>query len=387
MRVLVTDGEQRSALAAVRSLGRAGHEVDVAAIRPGSLAAASRFARAEHALGDPARDPQGWAARLEARAASTGAELILPVTEASLGSIYLAGLETRLAVSCPPRAAYERVVDKHGLMEEASRLGIESPATHVLADLRGLTALPEPFRYPVVIKGRRSQVLADGRWHGSVARVVSSPDGLAALRREWSAPGELLLQEYVPGHGEGLFLLAREGRVLASLAHRRLREKPPTGGVSVLREAITPEPELLRLCSQLLAGLAWTGVAMVEFRRTPDGRPVLMEINPRLWGSLQLAVDAGVDFPVLLVGLARGEVLPAVEPRPGVRTRWLLGDLDHLLISLRRREVRRLTKRSVASLLGDFVRSFFDGSRTEVWRRDDPRPFFRELRGRLGPGA
>jgi hypothetical protein len=105
-----------------------------------------------------------------------------------------------------------------------------------------------------------------------------------------------------------------------------------------------------------------------------------MEINPRLWGSVQLAIDAGADFPALAVALHRGEPIPPVEPRVGVRTRWLLGDLDHLLISLRRPQVRRQTGRGVARLLLDFLRGFADTSREEILRADDWRPFVRELR-------
>jgi predicted ATP-grasp superfamily ATP-dependent carboligase len=122
---------------------------------------------------------------------------------------------------------------------------------------------------------------------------------------------------------------------------------------------------------------------MVEFRRAPGGRAALMEVNPRLWGSLQLAIDAGVDFPRLLVALYRGEAIASVEPRIGVRTRWLLGDLDHLAIALRRREVRRALGRSAPRVVAEFVRSFFDGTRLDVWRRSDPGPFRSELRDRL----
>src|SRR5262249_6286836 len=141
---------------------------------------------------------------------------------------------------------------------------------------------------------------------------------------------------------------------------------------------------------RLLASLRWTGVAMVEFRRSPTGRAALMELNPRFWGSLQLAIDAGVDFPSLLVDLHRGVEIPRVEPRRGVRSRWLLGDLDHLLISLRRRSVRHATGQRVLPLLGGFLRSFVDGSRGEVLRWNDPRPFAKELRAwirELGPSS
>jgi predicted ATP-grasp superfamily ATP-dependent carboligase len=123
---------------------------------------------------------------------------------------------------------------------------------------------------------------------------------------------------------------------------------------------------------------------MLEFRRAPDGRAALLEMNPRLWGSLQLAVDAGVDFPSLLVDLHRGLPIASPEPRLGVRTRWLLGDLDSLLISLRRRRIRELTGVSASHAIGDFLRSFVDGSRSEVLRRDDLRPFLRELGQWLG---
>src|SRR5262249_48593048 len=157
--------------------------------------------------------------------------------------------------------------------------------------------------------------------------------------------------------------------------HRRIREKPPWGGVSVLSEAIAPDPELLAGSERLLAELALTGVAMVEFRRTPGDGVYLMEVNPRLWGSLQLAIDAGVGFPSLLVALHRGDPLPATRPRLGIRTRWLLGDVDHLLIGLRRAAWRREQRISVFSLIRDFMRSFFDGSRADVLRRDDWRPF------------
>jgi predicted ATP-grasp superfamily ATP-dependent carboligase len=105
-----------------------------------------------------------------------------------------------------------------------------------------------------------------------------------------------------------------------------------------------------------------------------------MEVNPRMWGSLQLAIDAGVDFPSLLRRAASRWPIPPVSARLGTRTRWLLGDVDHLLICLRRREVRAQLGIGTFALLRDFAASFFDGTQLEVLRRDDWRPFLRELR-------
>ena len=379
-RVLVTDGETRAALATVRALGRAGHVVHVSCARARSLAGASRYAAAEHALGDPALAPGDWVAALEELVERVRPELILPLTEVSLGTLYSFDVPARRPVACPSRHAYEAVTDKHDLLQRASGLGISVPRTLLVERPGALSDLPAPFRYPVILKPRRSRWIEDGSWRAGETQVVAGPEALGRVAASPVLARGALLQEYVPGHGEGLFLLASAGRTLVRFAHRRLREKPPTGGVSVLRESIEPDLSLLQASESLLRELGWTGVAMVEFRRRPNGEAVLMEVNPRLWGSLQLAIDAGVDFPSLLVALHRGETLPQVTPSIGVRSRWLLGDLDHLLISLRRPEVRRLTGRSVPGLLADFLRSFVDGSRPEVLRWDDWRPFLRELR-------
>lgn len=151
-----------------------------------------------------------------------------------------------------------------------------------------------------------------------------------------------------------------------------------------MRESTTVEPVLLQRSLGLLRDLGWeNGVAMVEYKVDPkSGQTWLMEINGRFWGSLQMAVDAGVDFPALLLQCARGEVQPEpVVGTPGVKTRWLLGDLDQLLMRLlRSREHLNLP----ASFPGrgrallEFLWDFRPKVRLEVLRASDPRPFFLE---------
>lgn len=381
--VIVTDGESRAALASVRSLAAAGYRVHVVASERSNLAGASRFADSEHLLVDPGEQPEAWALGLERVATEIGADLLLPVTEVSIGTVFATGLFERLSVVCPPRDAYEAAVDKHALLERAVALGLDVPRSVLVdrpADLRGL---PDGFEYPVVMKPRRSRLLRDGRWISCDVRLVHDATDLAAAAGDVGMSGGVLLQTFVPGHGEAIFVAAREGNVLASFAHRRLREKPPSGGVSVLRESIAPDPKLLEGSIRLISELGFTGVAMIEFRRSPDGRAYLMEINPRLWGSVQLAIDAGVDFPAIQIALHRGEPVTPVEPRLGLRCRWMLGDLDHMLICLRRSRERRATGRGRARVVADFLAGFFSGSHHEVLRRGDIRPFVRELRAWL----
>jgi predicted ATP-grasp superfamily ATP-dependent carboligase len=378
--VIVTDGETRPALAATRSLSRAGVAVEVWSSRPPSLAGRSRAAAAEVCAPDPARAPEAFAERLSRRVACGDVALVLPVTEVTLGTCYAQGLDELLLLAAPPRDAYALAVDKWAILERGAKWGLDIPRTEFVEQIDALRELPSGFSFPVVLKARRSRWLEAGRWHRGGVHLVRDGAELAEVRSSPDLAAGALLQELVPGHGEGMFLLMDRGTPQAAFAHRRLREKPPTGGVSVLCEAIEPDPALRAGSEGLLGELRWHGVAMVEFRRTPDGRAALMEVNPRLWGSLQLAIDAGVDFPRLLLALYRGECLPQASARVGARTRWLLGDLDHLILTLRDPEMRRATGRGAGGAVMAFLASFFDGSRDDTWRWLDPGPFFLELR-------
>jgi predicted ATP-grasp superfamily ATP-dependent carboligase len=189
----------------------------------------------------------------------------------------------------------------------------------------------------------------------------------------------VLLQQRVHGPGEGLFGLRWNGRMVATFAHRRLREKPVEGGVSVYRESIAPPAELVAAGTKLLAQLGWQGVAMIECKRDlATGRYVFMEVNGRLWGSLQLAIDAGVDFPALLVGCALGSpVVPAASYRIGVRSRWFWGDVDHLYLRLRDGNAAGEGSGRLAAVR-DFFRVRPGRDREEIWRWRDPGPFLLE---------
>jgi len=134
---------------------------------------------------------------------------------------------------------------------------------------------------------------------------------------------------------------------------------------------------------------------MVEFKLDRrDGQAKLMEVNGRFWGSLQLAIDSGLNFPLLLYRLATGENVPAqLVYKAGVKSRWFLGDLDHLLIRLSSPYgVDGLHHAEVSKLRAclNFLKFYEPNLRYEVTRLDDPRPgwfevksYFRETWRRL----
>lgn len=122
---------------------------------------------------------------------------------------------------------------------------------------------------------------------------------------------------------------------------------------------------------------------MVEYKMdSATGTPYLMEINGRFWGSLQLAIDAGVDFPRLLAGAAGGgDPQPVPGYRTGVRSRWWWGDVDHLLARLRRSPDELSLPPGAPGRLGavaDFIKLWRPGDRNEIFRLTDPLPLLRE---------
>ena len=146
----------------------------------------------------------------------------------------------------------------------------------------------------------------------------------------------------------------------------------------MLSESTEVDPALAVPAQKLLDNVGWHGVAMVEFKVSPDGTPYLMEINTRFWGSLQLAVDAGVDFPYLLYQLSCGEnPVTVTNYKTGTKLRWLLGDFDNLYLNLRNRELS--TKQKISALLA-FILPSTGRTRHEVNRLSDLGPFWWELK-------
>jgi predicted ATP-grasp superfamily ATP-dependent carboligase len=377
MRILITDGNERAALAAARSLIRAGHDVHVASSRRFAIAAVSRKVHAHRLRSDPFAGPGAHAAELSALAHALGIDVLLPMTDQTVEAVleHRASFPATTAIPCPDLATYRAASDKQYLEELAATCGFSVPETRVLPTWRGRdVALPGAEFFPAVVKPHRS-VVSDGttRRKLAVTPVADAAACRAALECLPPSAYPVLLQRHIAGVGEGFFALRWQGRIVAMFAHRRLREKPLTGGVSVYRESIALDEQLALPGRRLLDALDWTGVAMIECKRDPaTGRQYVMEMNGRFWGSLQLAIDAGVDFPALLVRCIAGNVPAECPPyRVGVRSRWFWGDVDHLYLRLKSGGLR------LAPFL-DMLRMRPGRDHGEIWKWNDPMPFLSE---------
>jgi predicted ATP-grasp superfamily ATP-dependent carboligase len=379
-RVLVLDGNENQAVAAVRSLGRAGYEVWVGADAYWSKAGWSRSCRGQFSYPGPQNDARGFVDHIVRELEGRPRTLVLPMTERT--TLPLSARRDEIAaaggvLALPGHQTVLKAFDKSYSTELARNLGVAVPLTQCVSDYAEARDLALATHYPVVLKPRTSEELGftGTRTTGPPSYASNPHDFMVAYRKLARRCREVLVQEFVPGGGAGYFALMKTGELRAEFAHRRLRDVRPTGSGSSLRESVRPHPEVRAASLRILEALGWHGPAMVEFRLRPDGTPVFLEVNGRFWNSLALAVHSGVDFPRYLAELALlGDTQGAADYPQGVRCRWLLGDVRHLFEVLRGAPAGypgRFPGR--LRTLVDFLRPVA-GTHHDNFRLDDPLP-------------
>jgi predicted ATP-grasp superfamily ATP-dependent carboligase len=384
--VLVLDANQRSALAVIRSLGRRGIRVIAADHTRRTLGASSRYAKSTAQYSDPRSDASGFRRAVAEAVVRHNIDLVIPVTDiTTMLLVQDPGLVLPATLAAPRAESYEHLTDKRRLVSLANELEIPTPETRVAANRAEVLAACQDQDFPLVLKPSRSRYLKGNCIHSTAVTIVRSREHLHSVVNgmDWLDDIPCLVQKYIEGTGSGVFAISHQGESVAWFSHRRIREKPPSGGVSVLCESIPVMEKMKFHAARLLDASRWSGVAMVEFRITAEGVPYLMEVNGRLWGSLQLPVDCGIDFPWLLYQLFTGGEPDKVEAYiVGRRMQWLLGDFDHLLIQLRKSSLSTHAKWRVVTR---FLASVIDvRCRNEIFRCSDPGPAFIELRQWFG---
>ncbi|PYP75030.1 MAG: hypothetical protein DMD25_14030, partial [Gemmatimonadetes bacterium] len=182
-----------------------------------------------------------------------------------------------------------------------------------------------------------------------------------------------LVQQLLTGRREAVSFLYADGAVSARFAQWAKRTSPPLGGNSVLRQSIAIPPDTGRYAESLVREINLEGYCEVEFRRDAAGVPYLMEINPRLSASVEIAVRAGVDFPYLLYQWASGGPIERVAGyRIGGWMRHLGGDITTTLAALRQRGRPGITP--PVRTVWDFGMSFLRPTAYDYLQWTDLRP-------------
>lgn len=364
--VLVVDSHAKQALVASRSLGSRGVSVTAGSTRELTASRFSRHVDRYITYPSPRENSERFVRAIESELGRSDYAMLLPVEDRTVETLvaHRERLETETNLPFPPLETLRIGLDKRLTIAAAREFDVPHPET-LFSDGTSVRTVAETIGFPVVVKPVRGK----GRRGVSVCNSHAELDRTArATRREH---GPLLFQEFIPNGGErGVYTLYdRPGELAAFTVQRRLRSKPPEGGASTFRETVE-DPELVSTADRLLSNIGWQGVAMAEFRIDPrSGVPQLMEINPRLWGSLALSVFAGVDFPYLLYRSAIGEAIGGPTPySKHVQARCLFTDFVQVL----QREDR-------AAALREFLTPATKPCRYDIVSREDPLPALGQL--------
>lgn len=238
----------------------------------------------------------------------------LPVSEKPTRLLYQY-LRTRsvsnLKFLLPSEDNFDLCANKYQFQQFCERKGFPVPRSYGKEDL---PELESAFR-PLVLKPRVGE--------GSMGiRYLDSPQALSELSDiDWSA---YVLQERVSSKQQvaGAFFLCKDGQVISAYTHQRLRTFPPEGGVTVYSQS-TYEEELVGIGRNLLKSLRWDGVAMIEFLYDEEQRAWrIIELNPRIWGSIMLSAFNGSDMLKHYVQASLEDELPSRPESRSCYIRW-----------------------------------------------------------------
>lgn len=376
MKILVTYGWCRTAYIAAESLCRAGFEVYACGSTALSMVRVSRFVRGFDRVPDPFKEPEQYVTEISAIVKRRNIDVLLPVHEDALAiQTYREILPENLLIACPPRTELVRVLDKYEIIKIAASAKVAVPKTLAPANLIELESCAQELGFPLIIKTRR----------GNSGKGVFRVNSLEETRQKYRevvdnfglANNQLpILQEYAEGSVFGSCFLAKDGEVKACFVERYLRCKEAGFGTSVLREPC--EFPLLHDYTQRMAkALNWTGIGHFDFIVDSQlSSAYLIEMNPRFWGALNLAVQNGFDFPRGLVTmLTKGEpdsdcFKPLLQPLASL---WIVGEIIAGVAEFR-------TGKGLAPLASAGRILFSDRPRTyDDFRWHDPLPLLMEL--------
>ncbi len=328
MTALITTAESLKALTIVRSLGRQGIPVTTGSASPSPLASSSRYALQHISYPSPLQDPIGFNHTIHKFLEKNQHDVLLPVH--SEDTLVLGRYANSLSdVIHFPFHRFDDMIlinDKGYLAAVAEELEIPTPRTWAPENLEQFSHIRNEITFPAVIKLRNRTSSLGQSYVSSMDELISvykrTIRTFALSSREYP-----IIQEYIAGTGYGVSLLFNHGNLRARFTHKRIREYPVSGGPSTCRIS-TKHQRMEEYATRLLEHFSWHGIAMVEFILSYEGVPFLLEVNPRFWGSINQAVQSGVDFPYLLYQMAvDGDVRPVFSYQEGVVTRNCLLDL------------------------------------------------------------
>lgn len=364
-RALITDGIWRKSLAAVRGLAASGVKVDVGERTWMAPALFSRYVDRRYVYPSREKDSEGFLDWLKLTIQLNNYDvLITPEEETSiLVAQHLSDLSPYIRI---PLAQYEKlnfIRNKFTLLTNAKKIGISCPNTSMINTLGDIDQNIQKYSFPLVLK---PVIGTGGR---GICYALNKDTCYVHYNNMCKKHGSFLMQEYVPGndyYGVSV-IFNKHNKMRCAFVHKKLRQYPISGGASTYAVAVK-YPKLVEIAEALLTSVGWYGSANIEFKIDQrDNIPKLMEVNPRLWGSLQLAISSGINIPYLLYQLAvHDDIPPHFEYKTDIKFHWFMhGDFMNFISNL---FIKKRIELGVFNL-------FEKNSCHATWSISDPAPF------------
>ena len=379
--MLIAEGYNPVALSVLRSLGKKGIDTAVMTSFPYYVSRFSKYCKKQFLVPSTGREKE-YARAVEKIVKKMKFEVLFPIFEWSLMPFSKNRDKISPYVKLPI-ASHESILkcfDKLSTMRFALEKDVPIPQTYFVHNSAELKQASEELTYPAVVKPRWSMVWKDDHaFHRRGSLVTSAPELIATYKSINQYFPYPLIQEYVPGINYSVAVLYNEGKARAFCCIKVHRAWPPLGGNSCFRESVPLDSKLKKYTETLLKALDWHGVAEVEFRLdSRDDIPKLMEINPRFWGSLSVAIKAGVDFPYLLYHMTMdGDIKNVFNYKVGVKGRYFEQDLLYI-ISLFKSDsaIPSFQTQKRLRTLMNWLKFYEPGVFYDLLELRDPLPFF-----------
>jgi len=376
MRALITNGETHVGLAVVRSLGRKGIDVTVGSSNQNGMAFHSKYCKAKFVYPSPKMGEDAFINSLSEVASKGGYDVLFACDSDTFMHVsrHRHKLTPHLIVPMPPHETLEKAHNKAEVFKAAMKSGVPYPKTILDLDSVSVSEAGEELGFPVVIKPCVSAGAVGLEYAESAEELRKAYDSILANH------GSVILQEYVRGTKYGFSaLFNKDAEARRACVYQHIREYPLTGGPACAGETVINQ-DVLSVGLSLLKAYKWYGIANMEFIvDEKDGKPKLIDFNPRFFGALSLTISAGVDYPYLLYKMAvEGDITPNLEYKVGVKGRnLLLDDTRHMLSVLKGAKSRKYGLGRVQTIINYL--KFHEYRNDFVFSLDDPLPAASEI--------
>lgn len=332
-KILITDGGNVNTLGIIRHLGILDRfEIHVIGYNKAGICRFSKYCKAFYIF--PSAKKNDFLDELLALLAREKFDFAMPVGFYSY-KVFVANkelVEKHTRVCLPDSRSFDIASSKTQTREVALGVGVKAPFTYSFSRLQEVE-YAAITSFPVVIKSQKEI-------GGRMVDYAHDKQDLISKYKQMVSQHDLqpdsypIVQEYISGPGVGFFAYYDHGKLVRYFMHERVREFPVSGGRSVCAKSIYDE-ELFKAGKLLLDALHWNGCAMVEFKRTDSGEFYLLEINPKLWGSLELALCCGINFPLYMIDSLKetGSGAPEGNYPKGVYFQWILNGEGYFFIN------------------------------------------------------